>query len=64
MTIKERLEVIILDKTLSKYERSMKMAELCKEFLRDTDLGMEEAFDWWNNTVADIVIEHNLGAVH
>lgn len=64
MNLKEQIEAILLNKTLLKQERSMKLAELCKEFLRNTDLTMNEAFDWWNDTMAEIVEEHNLGAVH
>lgn len=66
MNLKQEIEPILLDKSLTKEERSKKLAILCQRYFDSVreDLSMDEAFDYWNSTMADIVEERNLGAVH
>lgn len=53
-----KLELVLLNKELTKAERSVHLAHVCSWFLAETELSMEDAFNFWNLTMVDILDDH------
>lgn len=58
--LKERIRAIVTDpRSGDKYEVQGKLAPLIREHLdhsKEQDIDLDQAFDDWNDTLADIVI--------
>ncbi len=60
--LKAKLVPIVCDSNLTGSMRTALLSPICGEWLEaNPDLTVEEVFDQWNNTMADIVIENGLG---
>lgn len=66
MNLKQEIAEVLLDKELTKSQRSERLAKIASRFLRDPDseMSMDEVFNHWNLTMVEVLEEHNLWAVH
>lgn len=60
--LREKIEPIVADESLNKWDRNLKFLPIMKELLEFYGTGRyEEMFEFWNSTMAEIVIRRKLG---